>query len=182
MSRLIRSLVALVVVALVAAWAASPLLAVHRLSRAAEEGDAATLNRMVDYPAFRKSLKEEMSSAMLQRLRVDGDLADDLSGLGMILAPAVMSGLVDVAITPEVVAAIVETGEAPDPTRRRPRRDGADDKVELHKAYGYRDLNTFAVTLSRSDRPERRVALLMKRHGLFTWRLAGIDLNPDAEA
>lgn len=180
MGKPLKLVLGLAVAAFVIAWFASPVLAVRTLTKAADERDAATLNRMVDYPAFRASLKEEMSARMLERMNVDGSAREGLSGIGRMLAPALVSGLIDVAITPEVVAAIVDTGEAPDPSRRvRGEKDRADPGEKVRQSWGYRGLNTFAVTLSRAEAPDEKIALLMERRGLFDWKLAGIDLNPD---
>ena len=64
-----------------------------------------------------------------------------------------------------------------------PGDQAAGDDEKVRRSYGYRDLNTFVVTLRRDDRPTEQVELLMDRRGLFNWKLAGIDLTPvDPEA
>ena len=37
----------------------------------------------------------------------------------------------------------------------------------------------FAVTLTRDDRPDDALVLIMERRTPFTWKLAGVDLTPD---
>ena len=64
---------------LVVAYAASPLLAARSLVQAAKAGDEAGLERQVDFPAFRASLKDELNARMMAEMRNDPRMAD--SGL-----------------------------------------------------------------------------------------------------
>lgn len=162
------------------AWAAAPVLAAQALIRAAKAGDEKTLERLVDFPALRESLKDELNAELSARMRRDSRLADSgLEGLGMILAPMLLSGAVDAVVTPEVVARMVTTAEAPDPTvRDQPEpTDAIDDGEDIHQAWGYRDLNAFAVTLTDRDHPDQRLALILDRRGLFEWKLAAVDIQ-----
>lgn len=163
------------------AWAAAPIFAGQALIRAAKEGDARKLEHLVDFPALRTSMKEELNQELVRRFRDDPRVADSgLGGLGMMLAPMILSGAVDTVVTPEVLAQMVNTAEAPDPTRPAPSdpTDRADDK-DIHQAWGYRGLNHFAVTLTDRDHPDQHLALIMERRGLFTWKLAAVDLQSE---
>lgn len=170
------------VVAFVGAWALSPVFAAHALIEAGKRGDSEALRGLVDFPAFRASLKDELNQALADEMRDRGGEAGDvLAGLGMLLAPALVSGAVDTLVTPEAIGQMVRSGEAPDPTDRAPEKSGAgrDDGDDIHQAWGYRNLDTFAVTLTRRDRPDRRLALVMTRRGLFDWKLTGVDFQRD---
>lgn len=164
------------------AWAAAPVLAAQALIRAARAGDADRIEQLVDFPALRQSLKDELTAELAAHMRRDPRLMDSrLGGLGMILAPMLLSGAVDAAVTPEVVAQMVTTAEAPDPTvRDQPEPGDAADEDDIHQSWGYRDLNAFAVTLTDRDHPDQRLALIMERRGLFTWKLAAVDLQNEA--
>ena len=170
------------VAAFVCAYALSPVFAAHALIQAGKRGDAATLGRMVDFPAFRASLKEELNQVLADEVRDNaGEAGDILAGLGMMLAPALVSGAVDSLVTPETVGQMVRSGEAPDPTDRQApaKAQPKDDDDDIHQAWGYRNLDTFAVTLTRKDRPGRRLALVMTRRSLFDWKLTGVDFQRD---
>lgn len=185
--KLVPTLIGVAVVGFAVAYFGSPVLAARDLTEAAKTGDEPALRRLVDFPAFRSSLKDELRDEMVARLRMDNTLGDSaLSGLGMILAPGLVNGAVDLLITPEVIAEVVNSGETPDPTRRLRNRDPekADANTkddEVRQSYGFRDLNTFTITLSQADDPDQKLALLMKRKGLFGWKLSGVDINPDRE-
>ena len=181
---LLAGLVAGAVILFALAWAAAPVLAAQALIRAAKAGDEKKIERLVDFPSLRQSLKDELNAELAARLRRDPRMAESgLGGLGLILAPMLVSGAVDAVVTPEVVARMVTTAEAPDPTvRDRPEPGDAADEEDIHQAWGYRDLNAFAVTLTDRDHPDQRLALILERRGLFTWKLAAVDIQNDAEA
>ncbi|WP_312065492.1 DUF2939 domain-containing protein [Brevundimonas sp.] len=182
--KLILRLAAAAVAAFVLAYAASPLLAARSLVQAAKSGDAQALERQVDFPAFRASLKDELSERMVSEMRKDSRLKDSgLSGLGMLLAPALVSGAVDAFVTPQAISAMVQEGQAPKPDLAKvepevgPKPESQPESKKVRQSWSYRDLDTFAVTLTRDDQPDEQVSLLMKRRNLFGWKLAGIDLS-----
>ena len=176
--KLIIRLGGVAVAAFVLAYAASPLLAARSLVQAARNGDEQALERQVDFPAFRASLKDELSARMVSEMRKD-DRLGGLSGLGMLLAPTLVSGAVDAFVTPQAISAIVQEGKAPKPdlAKVEPEVGPKPESRKVRQSWGYRDLDTFAVTLTRDDQPDEQVSLLMKRRNLFGWKLAGIDLS-----
>ena len=164
----------------VLAYAASPLLAARSLVQAAKTGNEQALERQVDFPAFRASLKDELSARMVAEMRKD-DRLGGLSGLGMLLAPTLVSGAVDAFVTPQAIAVMVQEGQGPKPDQAKPeagpKPQSKPESKKVRQSWGYRDLDTFAVTQTRDDQPDEQVALLMKRRNLFGWKLAGIDLS-----
>ena len=167
------------------AWAAAPVFAAQALIRAAKAGDERKIETLVDFPALRESLKAELNAELMDRVRRDPRVADSgLGGLGMMLAPMILSGAVDAVVTPDVVAQMVRTADAPDPTRSSEPEPGA-GRVggdDIHQAWGYRSLNAFAVTLTDRDRPDDHLALILERRGLFDWKLAAVHLQTGPEA
>jgi hypothetical protein len=167
------------------AWAAAPVFAAQALIRAAKAGDEREIERRVDFPSLRESLKAELNAELMERMSRDPRVADSgLGGLGMMLAPMILSGAVDAVVTPQVVAHMVNTAEAPDPTRRPPPEPAGDeaDGDDIHQSWGYRGLNEFAVTLTDRDQPDDHLALILERRGLFDWKLAAVDLQTGADA
>ena len=164
----------------VIAWAAAPVLAARALIRAAKAGDERRIERLVDFPSLRESVKSELNAELMARMSQDPRVADSgLGGLGMMLAPMILAGAVDAVVTPEVVAHMVTTAEAPDPTRRPPPEPAGDehDGDDIHQSWGYRGLDEFAVTLTDRDQPDDHLALILERRGMFDWKLAAVDLR-----
>jgi hypothetical protein len=180
--KLILRLGGAAVAVFVLAYAASPLLAARSLVQAAKTGNEQALERQVDFPAFRASLKDELSARMVAEMRKD-DRLGGLSGLGMLLAPTLVSGAVDAFVTPQAIAVMVQEGQGPKPDQAKvepeagPKPQSKPESKKVRQSWGYRDLDTFAVTLIRDDQPDEQVSLLMKRRNLFSWKLAGIDLS-----
>ena len=44
----------------------------------------------------------------------------------------------------------------------------------------YMDANEAIIRLTREDRPEQPLRLLMTRHGLFDWKLSGVEFPPSS--
>lgn len=183
MKRVLGWFLGLAIIVLTGTYAASPIFAAKALIKAAETGDQQTLERLVDFPALRDSLKSEARDIMAEEMRRRTGIGGDLvAGIGSALAPQIVEGAVDALVTPEAVTAMVadaRTPGIPDPRPegrlgRRPPERGTDD---IHQAWGYRNLDLFAVTLTRKDRPDRQLVLLMDRRGLFEWKLSGVEIN-----
>lgn len=161
------------------AWLASPVLTARALTQAAERGDAAALERHVDFPAFRASLRDVLTARLVAEMRARGR-DDALSGFGMVLAPALVAGTTEALVTPQAIAAMVRTGQAPGVTGEGTR--GAPAKTDrVRQSWGYRGPNAFAVDLYRQDRPEDRLSLILERRGLFAWKLAAVALPERVE-
>lgn len=161
----------------VVAYGASPLLTARNLVNAAKSGDAVALERHVDFPAFRASLKDELGQRLMGELgRSKSDRG--LAALGMVFGKAIVEGAVDSLVTPDTIATMVKEGEAPS-ARKALAGDQADKSPDsrVRQSWSYRGLNTFAVTLTRDDKPDEQVSLLMTRRNLFQWKLSAVDLS-----
>jgi len=182
MRKLVTGLAGLALVAFAGAWALSPVFAMQALTRAAEQGDEEALDRLVDFPAVRQSLKDEVNARMMAEMR-DGESGIDpaWAGVGMLLGPAIVSGAIDAVVTPQGVATMVRTAEAPEPqdVLKRPRVTPGETEDDVRKSWTYRGANRVEVRLTTTDRPDQPLILNMDRQGLFGWRLVEIDL-PDA--
>ena len=181
--KLLLGLVIAVVAGFLIACFVSPFVAAQGLIRAARAGDAAGLERRVDFPAFRESLKTELNARAAVEIRERAGDDRGLAALGMLLAPSLVEGAVDSFVTPQAIAAMVRSAERPEPQQPAPSEDTpAVPKDRVHQSWAYRGLNTFAVTLTRQDRPDEELVLLMRRSGPFGWKLSGVDLTPDPMA
>lgn len=178
MKGLFKGLIGLAIIGFLVAYFGSPFLTVRSLVAAAEAGDEAALERLVDFPEFRESLKDELTARLMAEAQDDPRVRDSgLGGLGMILGPMLVGGAVDALVNAPTVAAMVRTAKVPDPTDRDAGPSTPEnDRPEIRQSYGYRDMNTFAVRLTDVERPNQTLKLLLTRQGLFDWKLTGIDL------
>ncbi|AZS21330.1 MULTISPECIES: DUF2939 domain-containing protein [unclassified Caulobacter] len=171
--------------ALVAAYLASPLFALNSLNAAAKAGDRARLERLVDFPAVRDSLKAQLKDAMAQSVAEDPELRDNpFSTFGQILLVGVIDKAVDAYATPEAISHMVAARRAP--SRISPAQPSAPvetakprpkSETELH--YSYQNLDRFRATYRDKAKPnEPGFGLTLARQGLFRWKLVQIDIAP----
>jgi hypothetical protein len=180
---------AIVAAVLVGAYAASPMLAFKAMSEAAESGDRAALESHVDFPAVRASLKDQLNARILGAIQKDHGLTDGPFGaLSALLGPAIVNQVIDAAVTPDGVAAIVRSGRAPlsdvEPGRAAPPPPQAappatDAGPSGRKTrFAYIDANHFRATVARADQPDAPLGWVLERRGLFSWKLIRIELPP----
>ncbi len=177
--------IGLVVVALVAAYFASPVLALHSLTEAAKAGDRAKLERLIDFPAVRDSLKSQLKAAMTRAVEQDPELRDNpFAAFGQLLMVGVVDKAVDAFATPDAIAEMVATSRAPEklsPSEQGPRVETGKprDKSDTEIQYGFQDLDHFKATYRDKAKPDEPVfGLTLERQGLFRWKLVRIDLSP----
>ena len=172
MSRTAKVLVG-IVLAIVAGWYfASPYLVLHQMKSASEARDAEALSRHIDFPA----LKENLKASFAARVMADVAHAPDnepFAAAGSALAIAMIGPMIDAMITPQAVAMMLQ-GETPDPGQSSGKYSAS--LLEPEISMGYRDLDTFAVTVSGPGLREDAVELILKRHGLFAWKLTAAEL------
>ena len=159
---------------LAAAWLFfAPYLTYRKLQRAAERGDVATLERVVDFPALRTSIKDNVRSSIARGIPGDGGL---MGALGGALAGAMVSPIVDAAVTPAGIAALTE-GDDP-----RDGEDGEKDDSRSNQRVerGYEGLNQWVVSYRDRESGREQVALIMRRDGLG-WKLTGVRFGRDPE-
>lgn len=184
MKKLVGWVLTLAVVAFAVAYFASPILAVKGLTEAARTGDEAELRRLVDFPALRDSLKDQARDVLNEEMRRRTGLHSDLvAGLGAALAPQIVGGAVEALVTPEAVSGMIINARSPGIPDPRPEGQlgraarPEDPSEDVHQAWGYRNMDLFAVTLTHKDRPDRQLVLLLDRRGLFEWKLSGVEFS-----
>jgi hypothetical protein len=192
----VAALIALAIVATLGYGYASPYVTLNRLKVAADARDAATLNEYVDYPALRLSLKQQVGELLQRRVEAQHS-SNPLLLFGAMIGAALIGPLVDAYATPDGVAALLNgmppsgkpgeqpppagnTEAAPAPAAPAPNAQNAAPEPRPQASAGYRTFNEFVVTWQRSANGERYSAVL-QRHGLFSWKLAAVELNDPAQ-
>jgi hypothetical protein len=93
-----------------ALYVAYPYAALHALVAAVDSGDPARLEPKVDWPAVRRGFKDDLNSAMAAKVGDEERSGSGLAVLGMALGAKLMGGLVDVLVTPQGLAGMIEEG------------------------------------------------------------------------
>ncbi len=181
MSRLVRSLLAVAVVALLV-WAYfAPHLTMRSMRLAAERGDAEALAAHVDFPAVRDDLKAQFSAAASARLGGDG--SGGWRDFGAALATAAAAPAIDALVSEESLLLLFAgrdatrlgraalAAETPEASSTR-----AASRPRWNPTMGYTDLSTFTVRFDFDGDPALPATLVFKRHRGLWWKLSAIDL------
>lgn len=174
---------------LLAAYLASPLLAANALKSAAQSSDADKLQRLVDFPAVRESLKGQLNAMVLQSIESDPDLKDNpFAGFAAVMAPALVNQAIEGYVTAEGLSAMMAAnkpvaGAAPSnaPARVSPSKPPAASPEPVFE-HRYKDLDTYLITSVSAENPKARFSFVLHRQGLFGWRLTRIELPKDLMA
>lgn len=190
---LIGAGVGVLVALLIAGYLASPIFALRSLTEAAKAGDKARLESAVDFPAVRESLKQQLRATMTRKIESDPKLRDSpFAAFGQMLLVGVVDKAVDAYATPDAIAAMVANSEPPRnlggaesrpaaaPPASQPEAPAAarsKDRSNIEVHYGYQDLDHFRATYrDRRDGDQEPFGLILRRQGLFGWKLVKIEL------
>jgi hypothetical protein len=150
----------------------SPLMAVQDLKGALRSGDRDRLEQVVDFPSVRENLKSQVSAAVVAQVAGDPQLrSNPFSGLALMLGPAIADRLIDSAVTPDGLAALIARGKL-EPAAQQPRATSQAPLKDFRWGY-HGNLDTFTVS---SPEGENGPVLVLKRHGFAGWKLARVDL------
>jgi hypothetical protein len=198
---LIVTLIVIVVIAALGFFYASPYMALNTLKRAADARDVQTVNEYVDFPALRESLKQQVTGLLTRRLDVQGN-GNPFAAIGAMIGVALIGPLVDAYATPDGVAALLNgmpprgnpgerppvpagannppaaTAPAPEPAHPAAGNNGnsATPPQPPQTTAGYHGLNEFVVSYQHGV-GDARYSAILRREGLFTWKLAAVNLN-----
>lgn len=171
------ALVLIMLVALGGYVAAGPYLAINGIRQALAEQDTGNLERHVDFPALRVSIKAQVQDSLARR--AGSDVQSNLFGaIAMAVAGNALGSGVDAMVTPLGIGALLQgrsmwkksLGETVDgdtygkPVPADPLKD-----AEHH----YESLSRFTATVHDED--GKPVVFVFKRKGL-SWKLADIRL------
>lgn len=189
MKKLIPWIVGVVVLLLVGSWLYSaPYRTLTRMQTAVEKRNAAAFNAYIDYPSVRASLKSELGLQLSQQAPDNSLEGAAQAALGSTL----IDGMINSLVAPETVEKALETPPTPaaKSTKRLdplpvPSKDPSFDPHNMLETLekdvtfesGYRNLDTFDITMKHKAMPGEFVVVL-KRSGLTQWKVSEIQL-PD---
>lgn len=152
---------------------ASPWWTLHRLQSAVARHDADAVSEQVDFPALRDSVKSQILASIGRDAR-HGDGGNPFAAIARGFAQAIVNPLVDAVVSPSGVAAMVEHGKISiaKPAGEREATAEAPPGDKPHYALHYRGWDRFAV------RADDGGAFVFRRTGVWSWKLAGIELPP----
>ena len=177
-NRLIAAFAAVLVLAGVAWYFASPAYALSQLRDAAETGDKAALQERIDFPKVKESLKSQFSALMMAEIAKAKDKeGGPFAAMGGMFAMAMIQPMIDAMVTPDGMSTMIKQGKL----QRTKQQATAAPKAEATDwTIDHEGLDRFRATPKTVD-GKPPVALVFERHGLC-WKLADVDLPDEVPA
>jgi hypothetical protein len=163
-----------------AAYVASPVAALYSLRSAVQNGSKDQLGALVDFPAVRDDLKAQMNARIVQALS-EPDMKDNpFAGLAALVAPALVGRMIDAAVTPDGISALIRNGKIDQASVQERPSAGSGTEEPAVTRMGYLTLDRFKVSLDSPRTPPASMSLVLERRGILTWKLIKIELPADA--
>ena len=168
---------AIAVVALGAVTYASPYYTLHQMKTALAERDAAALAEHVDFPALRENVKQQINGAMADGIKATAGADNPFAALGQALASSMTNKMVDAMVSPAGVVAlvnksVVSSDEKVGGAETQPA-PGTDSKARYTASYAGWD----SFVIRPTARQEDGGGLVLRRHGLWSWKLSAIEIS-----
>lgn len=151
---------------------ASPYWTLHQMKTAIAEKDADGLSEHIDFPALRESFKGQMMTMMQERLGSAGMANNPFAAMGQMMGAALVNQVVDAAVSPAGVMAMMEAGKVKPGTRPRPAADANGAIETTDYSVDYRSWSKVAISTSQQDAGK----FILKRTGLWSWQLSALEL------
>jgi hypothetical protein len=163
---------------------ATPYISLNQLREAVESKDLPAIERHVDFPSVRASLKEQLKAKMTEE--ISSNSGDDpwvnlgMGALGYAIAEPMINMAVDAYISPAGLKTLLagsqpqQVNNSGDQDSGLPSRSSDDATVNA----GYKSLNLFVVTASdATDSASGQVVRFnFKRSELVNWKLTSLSL------
>jgi len=166
--------VAVLAVLALAAYVVSPFFYVSSLKGAFLAGDSSKLANLVDFPALRDSLKEEVATILTQQTKESPDSNQSpLAALAAFVGPAFLNRSVDMYCTPDAIADFVKkNGQVQSKTPSFIKIPGPSD-------LDWSKLKNFSFTGPTSFRIGTNHITLFARLEGFGWKVYRLEVSPD---
>lgn len=166
---------AVAAIAIAATAYASPYYALHQIKTAVAARDAEALASHVDFPALRDSVKTQLEANMASSIAAVAGSDNPFAALGQSIAGAMLGKMVDAMVSPAGVVALVNKSAVSPQAQADDSAPAEGKQAKADYAAGYAGLNTFIVRAKEGD---KEGGLVLERHGIWGWKLSGIELAP----
>jgi hypothetical protein len=163
------------VLGLLAFYIAAPYLAMNRLYDGVMRLDAEVIERHVDFPSLRESLKEQANAYLATRLPKAQDGRPSLFGMaGLVMMPKVVEAIVDAYVTPTGMRQTLE--------RAVVKIDGGDVSEKEHRRLRREDIQHAFFENPDTFRIEAKNMVFILRLKDWKWKLTEARLPPEVFA
>lgn len=151
---------------------ASPYWTLHQMKSAIDDKDAERLSEHIDFPALRESFKGQMMTAMNRQMSSPEMANNPFAGVGQMMAAALINPMIDAAVSPAGVMAMMESGKVRPAPQQTPKADTSPARDEPGYAVDYQGWSRVAISQPGQDAGR----FILKRTGLWSWQLSALEL------
>ncbi len=159
----------------------SPLLTMHRIYTAANQGETDRLPDHVDFPALRENLKATAMTAMSRSLQKNEDLDNPFAKLGMALATTFVNAIVEMMVSPAGLSALIKGGKPPD---LESLTKSSNDSKTPDEPKSKKQKISFGIKYTAWDRAlifregqQDKGNFVLRRNGLWSWKLVNVEIK-----
>lgn len=159
---------------------ATPYINIHQLQEAIETKDIPAIERHVNFPKLRESLKEQLKAKFSEELTSQTESNDafamGMNALGLAIASPIINAAVDTYVSPSGLSSLM--------AGRQPKQNGGTNEANSQPetgtrrptlSMGYKSPNIFTATATDNEN-NQSVQFIFERQDLLSWRLSGISL------
>ncbi|HXT80596.1 MAG TPA: DUF2939 domain-containing protein [Acetobacteraceae bacterium] len=154
-------------------YVAYPYLTLYRLDRAVRQGDTATLQTLVDWPAVRAGIKEDICDRVLDTPQGSAS-SGGLPPFGASFVRSMTTTAVDQTVTPEALVAVASAPAIP----KGAHEDTASRGAEVHVDWAFfSDAGKFTIALrAHGETAPIRLEMTLQH---AVWQVRRVWLPPD---
>jgi hypothetical protein len=163
----------LIALALALLFATRPWATFTAIQHASVAKDYRALNKLVDFPALRASVKANLTRELEARTADSSSLG---AQIGTMLGNIVIGPMVDLVVSPLGLAYILE-GYSPQESASMSQSPGnakSQPAPDISYVTRWDSLSQYAVELHKEGKLVS--TLILRRYGWFEWKLAGVEL------
>ncbi|MBY4727389.1 MULTISPECIES: DUF2939 domain-containing protein [Burkholderia] len=180
----------------VASSYASPYITLYQMRSALADNDADSFSSYVDFPSVRESLRAQLITMMQAKMANSPEMnGNPFADLGMVMAMGFVNQAIDTMVTPAGVMTMMAQGaakparssvQASSPEPSETAQSGSDggtapqttsSKPKADYSAGYKNWSTVTATARKGTDDE--VTFILKRDGLWSWKLSAVNLPID---
>jgi hypothetical protein len=154
--KILIPIAAVLLVAPVAAYVASPYIAAYSIKEAVVKGDTAKLARSVDFPRVRESLTIQFNQALMNDSEIQNS---PFSGFVMAIGQSVVKNTLESYVTPTGITQMIQN--------RFPEQGEA--KFTGTTEFDYVSNDVFQVTRASASDQDQLIVVTFERRGFFDW-------------
>ncbi|GAB3469731.1 DUF2939 domain-containing protein [Massilia terrae] len=156
----------------------SPYWELQRMRSAIEARDADAISEHVDFPSLRESVKGQMMAMIGNEMAKEEANKNPFASLGQAMAVALINPMIDAAVSPAGVIAMIESGKTglAKPGNAASSTPGHGEKVDY--SVSYRSWDKVAVT----KKGAAAGSFIFRRYGIWNWKLSAIEFPPHLTA